>query len=89
MSLDLKFDHAKTDTIDNRQSRDIGNRLLALHLIELIIKVASKLALLAAIIWTVNTVLQHIDKTADNGRTTLPDDVQQPCGPLKGRIQNH
>ena len=83
--IDLKFDHNKTDQINNNLSRDIGNRLLALHLIELTIKLGGKLAILATIVWATNTLLQRIDNTANKQQTTLTTDT---CG-KPNRIQLH
>lgn len=83
---DLKFDHNRSNKSDVTNSREIGNRLLALRLIELTIKLASKLALLAAIIWTVNTVVQHIDKTNESGSINAAT-LSTDCAPSGGRIR--
>lgn len=73
MSLDLKFDHTKAATndervtrtnndrrnSDDRQTTDIGRNQFALSLI-------TRIAVAIGIIWTANTILHRIDDADKN-----------------------
>lgn len=82
---DLKFDHNRNSiTNSNRtEAREIGNRLLALRLIDLTIQLTGKLALLAAVIWTVSTISKHIEIAAATSAATATQATN--CGPATGR----
>lgn len=83
MNLDLHVEPLRLDRNNTTtDQRDIGNRLFAIRILELTIALAMKAAWLIAVIWTINAVLEHIERTSDThaASAALAPDARAPLG---------